>query len=226
MKLLLSCEHAFNTIPQPFESYFTAASEILDSHRGYDPGAYDLFRYLEPLSDFSIHQEIGRLLIETNRSLHHASLFSEFSRKMSSEEKEQLISSYYESYRNRVEEFIEDHIAKSEILHLSVHSFTPVWKGQERNAEIGILYDPSRLPEKEYANLLRQQLKALLPQLRIRRNYPYLGKSDGLTTYLRKKFPEKYLGIELEVNQKLVRNNTFETDLKMGIYRAVEKLLK
>lgn len=75
MKLLLSCEHAFNTIPQPFESYFTAASEILDSHRGYDPGAYDLFRYLEPLSDFSIHQEIGRLLIETNRSLHHASLF-------------------------------------------------------------------------------------------------------------------------------------------------------
>ncbi len=39
--------------------------------------------------------------------------------------------------------------------------------------------------------------------LKIRRNYPYLGKADGFTTYLRRRFlPCDYAGIELEVNQR------------------------
>jgi len=39
----------------------------------------------------------------------------------------------------------------------------------------------------------------------VRRNYPYAGKSDGLTAFLRRRFPaEVYIGIELEINQKYV----------------------
>lgn len=34
-------------------------------------------------------------------------------------------------------------------------------------------------------------------------NVPYNGADDGFTTYLREQFPaDKYLGIEIEVNQK------------------------
>ncbi|MFI4875804.1 MAG: N-formylglutamate amidohydrolase, partial [Blastopirellula sp. JB062] len=48
-------------------------------------------------------------------------------------------------------------------------------------------------------------LLALNPDFRIRFNYPYLGKADGLTTSLRKKLTgDRYVGIELEVNQRLV----------------------
>jgi hypothetical protein len=40
---------------------------------------------------------------------------------------------------------------------------------------------------------------------RVRRNYPYAGKGDGLTSHLRLPFPPRaYVGIELEVNQSLV----------------------
>jgi hypothetical protein len=40
-------------------------------------------------------------------------------------------------------------------------------------------------------------------EMRVRRNYPYLGRADGMATFLRKHFPEdSYLGIELEFNQK------------------------
>ena len=43
------------------------------------------------------------------------------------------------------------------------------------------------------------------PSLRIRRNYPYLGKADGFVTHLRRRFKsEDYIGIELEMNQALV----------------------
>lgn len=39
----------------------------------------------------------------------------------------------------------------------------------------------------------------------MRRNYPYAGKGDGLTMALRDRFPQHaYLGIELEINQKIV----------------------
>jgi hypothetical protein len=38
-----------------------------------------------------------------------------------------------------------------------------------------------------------------------RRNYPYAGKGDGLTSYLRTRFgPADYVGVELEVNQRIV----------------------
>jgi len=45
----------------------------------------------------------------------------------------------------------------------------------------------------------------LAPQLRVRRNYPYAGKGDGLTSHLRAHFAQSdYVGIELEVNQAIV----------------------
>jgi hypothetical protein len=48
-------------------------------------------------------------------------------------------------------------------------------------------------------------LKAADPTLRLRRNYPYIGKSDGVTQSLRRAHPpDRYVGIELEVNQRYV----------------------
>jgi hypothetical protein len=39
----------------------------------------------------------------------------------------------------------------------------------------------------------------------VRRNYPYAGRADGVTSHLRLRFPPGvYVGIELEVNQKIV----------------------
>ena len=50
---------------------------------------------------------------------------------------------------------------------------------------------------------LQAVLQQVFPSLVVRRNYPYLGTADGLTTCLRKRFaPRAYLGIELEINQK------------------------
>jgi hypothetical protein len=43
------------------------------------------------------------------------------------------------------------------------------------------------------------------PALAVRRNYPYLGKNDGLTTSLRRRFePAAYVGVEIEINQEHV----------------------
>lgn len=122
-------------------------------------------------------------------------------------EKNRLIIDFYESYRHQIQQKIEDTIiAEEQVLHVSVHSFTPVLNGRVREAEFGILYDPKRKAEKDWAKRFKKELNTRFGQFRARMNYPYLGKADGFTTSLRKKFPEHYLGIELEINQKLLQN--------------------
>jgi hypothetical protein len=72
-----------------------------------------------------------------------------------------------------------------------------------RDADIGLLYDPARRGEAALCRRWQAQLDALAPESKVRRNYPYTGKSDGFTAYLRRRFPAgAYLGIELEMNQK------------------------
>ena len=49
---------------------------------------------------------------------------------------------------------------------------------------------------------MQAKIRAKAPDLRVRRNYPYVGYADGLTTYLRTRFAAKlYAGLEIEINQ-------------------------
>ena len=85
---------------------------------------------------------------------------------------------------------------------MSIHSFTPILNGIERIADIGLLFDPARKQESRFCRELQGKLREQPTPLRVRRNYPYRGTSDGLTTALRCKFPgDQYLGIEIEINQ-------------------------
>ena len=43
--------------------------------------------------------------------------------------------------------------------------------------------------------------------MHVRRNYPYSGTADGLTTDLRAGFGPRYLGIEIEVNQRFPKGD-------------------
>ncbi|PRX49825.1 N-formylglutamate amidohydrolase [Salegentibacter salegens] len=223
MKLVLTCEHAFNRIPKEYNDLFLNAEDTLNSHRGYDPGALDLFKELKVLADFKEFQQTGRLLVEVNRSKGHPNLFSEFTGKISLQEKTEILENYYFPYRNSIEKAISAFIREGEkVLHFSVHTFTPELNGIIRNTEIGLLYDPARPREKEFSKKFKQNLKNQNPELKIRFNYPYLGRADGFTTYLRKKFPDNYIGIELEVNQKFVHNNKMDSVFKKQLFTALK----
>lgn len=224
MKLVLTCEHAGNEIPKEYKELFKNKKEILKTHRGYDPGAHDVFKHLLYLSDYNFFHPISRLLVEVNRSVGHPQLFSEFTEELPETEKKQVLEKFYYSYRHPVEKTISEILETGDkILHISVHSFTPKWNRKIRNADIGLLYDPSRKLEKEFCRNFKQQLLVLSPQLNVRYNYPYLGKADGFTTYLRKKFPENYLGIEVEINQKFEANNKMADSIKQSVYKALQE---
>lgn len=226
MNLILSCEHGGNEIPQAYSRLFKGHEKVLNSHRGYDPGTLDLFHYLKSLAVFSRSNTISRLLIEYNRSMHHPQLFSEFSAGLNAEDKKLLFDTYYIPYRSEIESAIRQFIGGDQkVLHISLHSFTPDFNGERRNNDIGLLYDSSRLPEKEFSAQFKSRLLEEDPGLHIRANYPYLGKADGFTTYLRKCFQKNYLGIELELNQALLQKDMFPILLKQQLKRTIASFI-
>lgn len=225
-KIIISCEHGGNRIPKEFQYLFNKDVEILNSHRGYDPGALKLSQKLyNEIGDYYFYSQTSRLLIELNRSLSNINLFSSITKGLSSETKNKILNKYYSPYRNKIENTISELLKKNfSVIHFSIHSFTPILNGKIRNADIGLLFDPKKKFEKNICMIFKKSIKKASPQLKIRFNYPYIGISDGMTSYLRKKFPKNYYGIELEVNQKFYLNEP-STDINKIILNSFKETL-
>ncbi|HEX7971732.1 MAG TPA: N-formylglutamate amidohydrolase [Thiobacillus sp.] len=206
-RILISCEHGGNRIPARYRPLFAGFEAMLRSHRGYDPGALALARALAAaLAAPLFVSTTSRLLIDLNRSIGHPRLYSEATRNVPATIRRAILESHYLPYRNRVEAAVAGAIARGgRVIHIAAHSFTPELDGSVRNADVGLLYDPARPGERALCRSWQIQLQACAPELKVRRNYPYTGKSDGLAAHLRRLFPaDAYVGIELEINQKHV----------------------
>lgn len=225
--LFFSCEHATNFIPPLYQHLFREESEVLDTHRGYDIGALELVSFLAEKCFAPLHTaKVSRLLVDLNRSTHHPKIFSTWSKTLVSEEKKALLRTYYDSYRHPILANIRNAIKNHyPVIHLSIHSFTPVFNHEFRRADIGFLYDPTRPLEKEFCAFWGSALKQHIPTLTIRKNYPYRGTSDGFTTALRKQFSESlYLGIEIEVNQKFpLQDLVMWNTLKQNLFQTLQQ---
>ena len=205
MKLLFTCEHGGNRIPAQYRPLFRKHHALLESHRGHDPGALRLARDCAAVFDAElVYSTTSRLLVELNRSPGHRRLFSEITGPLPEAERERLLRLYYYPYREWVEAQVREAAeAGTQIVHVSSHSFTPVLDGDVRRADIGLLYDPRRGAEVDFCRAWQREIRSGAPKLVVRRNYPYRGYDDGLTTSLRRRFPgHVYCGVELEVNQK------------------------
>ena len=209
--ILVTCEHGGNRIPAEYRTLFRGHTRLLASHRGYDPGALDLGRTFARVLDAPlVASTVSRLLIELNRSPRHPALYSTVTRALARHEKARIVTRYYEPYRREVEEHVARAPKRGEVmLHVSAHSFTPVLKGEVRTADVGLLYDPARPLERALCEAWSALLQSRIAPLRVRRNYPYRGTADGLTTYLRRRYDaDHYLGVEVEMNQRHVRKGT------------------
>jgi len=239
MVLMLTCEHASNAVPPEYRFLFAGrgASAALHSHRGHDIGARALAERLQAAMDVPLFEaDATRLLVDVNRSLYHRHVFSEYSQVLSPAARLVLVDEYYWPYRRRILDHIEKRLSHGDsVLHVAVHSFTPRLNGETRNADIGLLYDSTRLGERQTCLMLAKSLieaggagagKRRPERLRVRRNYPYRGAADGLTTALRRRFAEsRYQGIEIEVNQRLLGDDERAPVVAEQIAAALRRVL-
>ena len=221
---IVTCEHASNRLPARYRGLGLPASR-LDSHIAWDPGARSVARRCGGALRCPTYEgRYSRLLIDLNRSPGHRKLIPVTAfgvpipgnRRLAADERLARITRYYDPYRQSVIEKIADLISLSgRCVHLSVHSFVPVLHGVRRDADIGLLYDPKRTAERMIVSALAGSLRA--HGLIVRLNYPYRGTADGFTTHCRRLWDDmEYGGIELEINQRLLRRH---------LHRGTGKLL-
>jgi len=169
-----------------------------------------------------VSSTVSRLLVDLNRSIGHPGHFSPATRAAPAALREEIVARHYRPYRARVEGLVRQAVSRGRrVIHISSHSFVPKLHGKVRQADVGLLYHtgPLRRPEAELCARWKASLARRAPQLRVRRNYPYAGRGDGLTSYLRQRFaPRVYAGIELEVNQGIVLSEG-------GRWKALRRLL-
>jgi predicted N-formylglutamate amidohydrolase len=225
---LISCEHGGCDVPRHFRSLFRGQRALLHSHRGFDAGALDLAQTISSHLDVPlVASTTTRLLVDLNRSTDHPDVLSTFTRGLPDDRRLQLLR-FHAQHRSKARTALRARLHRRALqLHVAVHSFTPVWKDRHRRVDVGLLYDPSRPFEAQLARLWQHRLRQRQPRLRVYLNAPYRGWTDGLPTTLRQCLGARYVGIELEMNQRLLRRDQrFAMQLKHDLIDSLRETMR
>jgi predicted N-formylglutamate amidohydrolase len=181
--VLLICEHASSHIPARYGD-LGLRPEWRHSHAAWDPGALALSRALSAALDAPVvASRVSRLVYDCNRPPEAESAMPERSELvevpgntgLTQAQRDERTETIYRPFCTAV----TDMIATGPRALITVHSFTPVFFGVQRQTEIGILHDSdSRLAD----GMLEHA--ADLPHRVIERNQPY-GPEDGVTHSLK-----------------------------------------
>ncbi|MCB0394842.1 MAG: N-formylglutamate amidohydrolase, partial [Bdellovibrionales bacterium] len=226
-KIFLTCEHATNWLPTFLKREVPKA--LLNTHRAYDLGAKEITQYMtKSLGAESFYGNISRLAIDLNRTRGHKNSFSIFSKKLPTEYRNALEEDYLGKYTKnifvRVEKLLKQ---KKQLVVFSVHTFTPVFKGNVRKTEIGLLFRPTIKKEVELAKKLKRYLQKN-SNYAVHFNLPYRGHTDCFLNHLsdRHKKNPNYLGIFFEVNQRLLKSRNEDKRIAKLLSEAIKYSLE
>lgn len=180
---VLICEHATNFIPLEYGK-LGLNDQDLQRHIAWDVGAANVTRALAKRLDASAFLGgYSRLLIDLNRPLHVADsipLRSEATDipgnlSLDEAEKERRQQLMFHPFQNRLRSHLEARTAagRRNVL-VAVHSFTPVYLGQQRSWHAGVLFDKAD----QLGNALIAQLRTD-PLLNVDANVPYGVSADA-----------------------------------------------
>jgi predicted N-formylglutamate amidohydrolase len=183
--LLIVCDHASNEVP-PDLGTLGLPEETFARHIAYDIGAAAVTRALaRRLKAPAVLSRFSRLVIDPNRGRDDPTLVMRLSdgavvpgnARVGADEVEERIRRFYDPYDRAIAESLDRLIAAGASPALvSVHSFTPIWRGVPRPWHAGILYDVDERLARPLLEGLRRD-----PTLVVGENEPYDGALDGDT---------------------------------------------
>jgi predicted N-formylglutamate amidohydrolase len=186
-KLLFLCDHGANAVPPELGTLGLEASDFA-RHIAYDIGAAALTR---ALSDrFEAPALVGRwsrLVVDLNRGADDPTVVMKLSdgrivrgnATLTRSEVEERIARYHAPYHAAIAERIAAARARGIVpILVSMHSFTPVWRGVQRPWHIGVLWDRDGRLAQPLLTRLRQE-----PDLVIGDNEPYTGALENDCLY-------------------------------------------
>lgn len=200
--VVLTCEHATEFLPEPW-TWPAADRRLLGTHWSHDVGIADLVRLLAERSGWpAVLCGFSRLLVDPNRAVDQENLFRTeadgepivFNAELSDDERRRRLA-YYDGYHAAVDQLVAE---SPDATVFSLHSFTPLYEGQPRSMEVGVLFNRDEAPARRLAARLVDAgfVTAL--------NEPWSGR-EGLI-YAAERHAERHgrVALEIEVRQDIV----------------------
>jgi len=180
-KLLFLCDHASNSVPPDYDG-LGLPQPLFETHIAYDIGAAFVTRALaDAYGAPALLGTASRLVIDLNRGPDDPTLVMKLSdgsivpgnRNADAAEVARRLQRFHAPYHAAIRQQIAE-IGPGAIL-ISIHSFTPAWKGVQRPWEMGVLYGRD-------GRLARPLMKHLaLAGFSVGDNEPYTGALEGDT---------------------------------------------
>lgn len=148
--VLFLCDHASNAIPADLGNLGLPARE-LNTHIAYDIGAAELTRWLAgEFGSVAILGQWSRLVVDLNRGDDDPTAVAKLSdrrivpgnAKLDADGVRDRIARYHAPYHRRIADEIDAALEHGSVpVLVSIHSFTPAWRGKKRPWQFGVLWD-------------------------------------------------------------------------------------
>ncbi|MGV2977585.1 N-formylglutamate amidohydrolase [Roseibium alexandrii] len=209
-ELVLLCDHASNHFPPPYDQCLGVSDEEKSAHISWDPGALGVAMALsEALDAPLIYTTVSRLVIDCNREETREDLtpclseLTEISgnRNLSDEERTFRINLVHRPFHDAIDKVLALRADKGRpSAVVSIHTYTPVYKGKSRPWEIGLISENDR----RLADPVLTGLNAR-GDLTVGDNEPY-APSDGVYYTVRRHGEDKLLPcLMIEIRNDEVR---------------------
>lgn len=205
---VLVCEHAVNAIPPELDS-LGLNSDALQSHIAWDPGAYPVAKAVsEKLASPLVAPRVSRLVYDCNRDSAAESAVPERSeayeipgnRELGLDGRKARADQYYAPFHAAMTGVIEKRIGEGCVpVIVTVHSFAPIYDGETRDLDIGIIHDD----DARFADAYLAAAKADAT-FKVQRNAPY-SAADGVTHTLKEHALSRgLLNVMIEIRNDLI----------------------
>ena len=201
--ILIVCDHASNRIPDDYQS-FGFAHDALATHIAWDPGALGVARRLSARLDAPLlWPDASRLIIDCNRAPDAASLIVtesegrkvEANCRLTPAERSRRLAEIHAPYHAAIDGCLTRRLAAGLTTALiAIHSFTPVFLGNARPWQVGIVFDADR----RLADHLIRGLKSD-PALNVGINEPYAPADHVYYTIDRHARPRGLPAVMIEI---------------------------
>lgn len=226
---LILCEHASNHFPASFGDLGLQSADQ-NSHAAWDPGARAISQHLSKALDSPmVASRVSRLIYDCNRPPKAVSAMPEKSElieipgncNLTNDQRNKRVSEVYHPFCDTVSRVIKARQTSGlQTILITVHSFTPVYYGQLRSVEIGILHDD----DTAMADAMLANIQALSHR-RVERNQPY-GPQDGVTHSLRLHGMSNGLpNVMIEVRNDLLRTQKEEAEMAEELLTMIRPAL-
>jgi predicted N-formylglutamate amidohydrolase len=209
--IILIADHARNSLPSEYGSLGLPPQQF-ERHIAYDIGVEAVTRGLaSELRCPAFLATFSRLLIDPNRGADDPTLIMRVSdgavipgnALIDESERERRLVRFHRPYHAAIAAEIDAALAQGiDPLLVSVHSFTPYWKGTARPWHVGVLWDEDH----RFAHHLLEALRAQ-GDLSVGDNEPYSGALEGDTLYTHGTSRGLRHGL-IEIRQDLIARQT------------------